>query len=432
MTRRSVLAAVPVAAAAITPGLDGSRSGVVGTTSMESTFDPSRHGFGFYNWRIREGPYPGTPPDAIDDGWRESFERAFDRRLSELPAGVVGALSRHAREGLLEAVRTDGYCYGMIFAAQRYFERPETIPADFGTASEITHPHAPLSGEATPVLEDLIDYQTAQYVDFHAWLGRYALFDASLIDYESQIPDLLAAVDAFGTAAITLFTESSVRSHQVLVYDYERSPGRLVLFAYNPNYTAATYEEYTYTVEVDTSGASPVPRPTEHAGYDQFVHNEYDRAIRTRRESAGAGPLADGNSLYERLFGTTLFVDADPAVRTIVVDPAGRRLDHTAGPEPLHYRYGAPEGTYTIVLRGREDAEYAVGIHAASQHRTFLDETVEGSLEAGETDRYEVHIDGSGATLETGVGATALLGALGTGYAYRTRGPSNRDHDNDV
>ncbi|MCL7417635.1 MAG: hypothetical protein M8354_07330 [Halalkalicoccus sp.] len=419
MTRRSVLAAVSVAATAITPGLGGSKTGRVGSTA-DRTFDPTRHGFGFYNWRVREGPYPGTLPDSVDDGWRESFENAFDRPISEFPDGFVEGLSRHAREGLLEAARTNGYCYGMVFAAQRYFERPETIPGGFEVASEIAHPNAPQSIEETPILDDLVEYQTAQYVDFHAWLGRYALLDASLIDYDAELADLLATVDAFGTAAITLFSEESVRSHQVLVYDYERHSDRIVLLAYNPNYTAETYAEFTYTVEIDTSGETPVPQPVEYgAGYDQFVHNEYDRSIRARRDPSG--PLRDGKSLSEHVFGTTLFVAADPAVETVVVGPTGRRLERTTGPEPLHYRYGVSDGTYRIALTGRDASEYALDVYAGTQYRSLLDERIEGTIAAGETERYAVTIEEGGATLEAGLGGAALLGAVGTGYAYRRR-----------
>nr|WP_303650275.1 hypothetical protein [Halalkalicoccus sp. NIPERK01] len=406
--------------------MGGSRTGTIGSTDAERAFDPTRHGFGFYNWRVSEGPYPGTRTETVDDGWREAFERAFDRPLSDLPEGFVEGLSRHAREGLLEAVRTNGYCYGMIFAAQRYFERPETIPADFETASGITHPNAPQSVEGTPILDDLVEYQTAQYTDPHAWLGRYALLDASLIDYDAQLADLLAAVDAFGTAAITLFSEQTARSHQVLVYDYERRPGRVVLRAYNPNYTAESYEEFTYTVEIDTRGPSPVPLPVEYGPrYDQFIHNEYDRMIRARRDPSG--PLADGGALYDRVFGTTLFVAADPAVGTSVVDPTGRRLEHTTGPEPLHYRYGASTGTYTIALTGQDGGEYALDVYAGSEHHEFLDETIEGSIAAGETERYEVTIDDGGAALATGVGGTAALGAIGASYAVRRGRASRRD-----
>lgn len=419
MTRRSVLAAASVAATAITPVLGGSTTGSVESTTSQGC-DPTRHGFGFHNWPVEEGPYPGTP-EGIEEGWREPFGRAFDRPLSELPAGLLERFAQHAREGLLEAVGTSGYCYGMIFAAQRYFERPGTIPAGFETASEIVHPNAPRAIEGTPVLDDIIEYHAAQYVDFYAWLGRYALFDASLIDYESQMTELLATLDTFGTAGITLFSATAARSHQVLVYDYERRPGLTTLFAYNPNYPAGIYEDFTATIEIDTSGEKPVPRPIEYGTtYDQFIHNEYSRAIRTRRDSSGPF-VTGGDSLFERLFGTTLFVRTTPSIETTVVDPIGRRLASTGGTEPLHYRYGATEGTYRIALTGRETDEYALDVYAGSQHRTFLDETIEGSIAPNETERYAVTIESEGASLETDLGGAALLGAIGTGYAYHVR-----------
>lgn len=53
LTRRSVLAAASAGAvASITPLVRGSdtNSGVHRTTPTTVTFDPARHGFGFFNW----------------------------------------------------------------------------------------------------------------------------------------------------------------------------------------------------------------------------------------------------------------------------------------------------------------------------------------------------------------------------------------------
>ncbi|WP_245998371.1 hypothetical protein [Halalkalicoccus subterraneus] len=421
MTRRSVLAAVSVAATAITPGLGGSRSGTVEPATAERSFDPTRHGFGFYNWRTQKGPYPETDGE-FEEGWRDSFVRVFDRPLDELPAGLLDRLEHHAREGLLEAARTNGYCYGLIFAAQRYFEAPETIPGGFETAAEITHPRAPLTTPETPVLDEIKEYHTSQYVDLDAWLGRYDLLDPTLIDYEAQLADLLAAVDAFGTAGITVFRTGTLRSHQLLVYDYDRRPGRTVLSAYNPNYTAEMYERFTYTFEIDTSGDDPVPQPIEYGiPYDQFVYNDRDREIRARRERSGR--FGRDGSLYDRLFGTTLFVSPGTELDALVVDPEGRPLSRTTGDDPLHYRYGAPEGTYTIALTGRAATRYTVDVYANSRHDAALDETIEGSIAGGETDRYRVRIDSGEAILEPGTTSAAALGVVG-GYAYHRRDSS--------
>lgn len=421
MTRRSVLAAVSVAATAITPALGGSKTGTVGSANADRPFDPTRHGFGFYNWRTQNGPYPGIDGngESVADGWQGPFEQAFDRPLSDLPSGLLDALSQHAREGLLEATRTNGYCYGMVFAAQRYFERPETIPVGFEAASEITHPNAPRAVRGTPVLDEILEYHTAQYLDFHAWLGRYALLGSSLIDYEAQLAELCSTLDAFGTAGITLFTNDSVRSHQVLVYDYERSRDRTTLYAYDPNYYAKLYDRFTYTVEVDTSGETPKPEPTEYGpSYDQFVHNEYDRIIGDRKGSSNS--FESDESLYDRLFGTTLFVSPGAGLDALVVDPEGRPLPNTDGHDPLHYRYGASEGTYTIALTGREEGDYAVDVYASSRGHEALDERIEGSIAAGETDRYEVALGSGEAVLESNAAGVAALGAVG-GYAYHQR-----------
>lgn len=420
-----MLAAVSVAAATVAPVLGGSKTGTLSPKKADHTFDPTCHGFGFYNWRVYESEYPESD-EAIEDDWRASFERAFDRPVTDLPEGLIGAISKHAREGLLEAVRTNGYCYGMVFAAQKYFEQPEKIPAEFKTASEVTHPNAPREREKSPVLDEIRKYHAAQYLDIYAWLGRCGLFDVSLIDYEQQLDDLCHAVDTFGTAGITVFTEGAVRSHQVLVYDYEQYVDRTVLLAYDPNYTAESYERFTYTIEIDTSAETPSPKPIEYGmAYDQFIHNEYDRTISDQR--GVAGPLTDDHSLFDELFDTTVFVTTSPTLETVVIGPSVQRLKRVTGSDVIHYRYGATNGTYTISFTGQRTAEYTVGVYVSIRYRTALDETLEGSIAAGETKQYELTIDHGRTALETGLSSAAVLGLVG-GYAYHQRSqPASRN-----
>jgi hypothetical protein len=416
-----MLAAVSMAtAAAVTPVLGGSKTGAFGSSDSDRTFDPTRHGFGFYNWRVQDGPYPEIERPAVETDWRDSFEAVFDRPIAELPDGFLDKLTHHARAGLLEAVRTNGYCYGLVFAAKKYFERPETIPGGFDTAGEIMDPNAPLDSEKTPILDEIIEYHAAQYLDFQAWLGRYGVFHPSAIDYETQLRDLTAAIDAFGTAGVTLISEESVRSHQVLLTGYDRHATGITFAGYDPNYTAETYHTFDYTIEVDTTGETPKPEPIEYGvRYEQFLHNEYDREILSRRNSAGS-VFDDSSRLYDGLFGTTLFVTTDRELDVVVVDPSGRRLERTIGDDTVCYRYGAVDGTYTITLTGQRSKEYALDIYASSAHHTILDETAEGSVSPGELLQYEVTIDRNRASLETGLGSAASLGVIG-GYAYHHR-----------
>ncbi|MFC7009285.1 hypothetical protein [Halalkalicoccus salilacus] len=247
LSRRSFLAAASAGAFASAVPLvhgSGTEDHAERTADESVEFDPARHGFGFRNWRVREGPYPGgdgDPEEEFLDRWDEPFRQAFDSSLDSMPGRLREALARHAREGLLETTRTNGYCYGMVFAAQQYFERPGTLPDEFANASEVVHPEAPLSTSETPVLDDVVDYHTAQYLDFYAWFGRYALTRPSWIDLGEELRGLTAAIDRYGTAGITLVSSTSVRSHQVLVYDYDRRRHGVDLAVYDPNYAAATY-----------------------------------------------------------------------------------------------------------------------------------------------------------------------------------------------
>lgn len=412
VTRRSVLAAASVGAfASITPVIRGSHTDSgVHRPGDATAFDPTRHGFGFYNWRIQQGPYPEPVAGNADaepgsasllDRWREPFERTFDRPLSSLPDRLLDAIGDHAREGLLELTQTDGYCYGMVFAAQRYFERPETIPGGFGSASEITHPNAPVSTAETPILDEIIEYHTAQYLDFYAWFGRYAMFQPAWIDYERQLQDLTSALDVYGTAGLTLVEAGSTRSHQVLVYDYDRRPDHTIFSVYDPNYPADAYEDGSPTIAVDTSGSEPVVEPIDlGSGYEQFIHNEYDRAIRARSEGRTRAPVTAAGTFEDHLFGGTLFVATDGPVRGTVIDPDGRPLDRTDGDRTVHYRYGAPTGTYILQVTGRRAGDYAIEAYAGSHRRDLLDETLETTVAAGETHRYGIRVGRGDGTLE--------------------------------
>lgn len=404
LSRRSFLAAASAGAVAAVPFVRGSSREREGEpAAVAGGFDPTRHGFGFHNWRIQRGPYPGVdgsdPETEFVERWHAPFRHAFDSPLGSMPGRLREALAGHAREGLLEATRTNGYCYGMVFAAQQYFERPETLPAGFEHAGEITHPEAPLSIPETPVLDDVVDYHTAQYLDFYAWFGRYALAEPEWIDYDEQLRELTAAIDRHGTAGVTLVSRTSVRSHQVLAYGYERRPGRVSIAVYDPNYVAATYDAWTPTIEVDISGREPTVAPIELGeGYDDFVHNQYDRRIRSGYGDRSPA-LTPRPGALERVLGRTLFVEVEGPVRTAVVDPDGGAVERTHGERTLHYRYGAVGGTYRLLVTGETGGEYAIDAYAGGHRGDLLEDAVRASIEAGETHRYDLAL-ASGGTLE--------------------------------
>lgn len=405
LSRRSFLAAASAGAfASAVPLVHGSGTEDHAERAADEAveFDPARHGFGFRNWRVREGPYPGGDGDTEEeflDRWDEPFRQAFDSSLDSMPGRLREALARHAREGLLETTRTNGYCYGMVFAAQQYFERPGTLPDEFANASEVVHPEAPLSASETPVLDDVVDYHTAQYLDFYAWFGRYALTRPSWIDLGEELRGLTAAIDRYGTAGITLVSSTSVRSHQVLVYDYDRRRDGVDLAVYDPNYAAATYESRKPTIRIDTSVAEPTVVPiglnAVYDRFDRFLHNEYDRRIR-----AGYGDrtssLTVAPEVLDRVLGRALFVDIGGPVRAVVTDPGGRRIDRTGGSRVLHYRYGASTGTYSLQAIGEGDGEYSIDAYAGGHRGDLFEETIEASIEAGETHRYELTMDDDG------------------------------------
>lgn len=277
LSRRSFLAAASAGAFASAVPLvheSGTEDHAERTADEAVEFDPARHGFGFRNWRVREGPYPGGDGDTEEeflDRWDEPFRQAFDSSLDSMPGRLREALARYAREGLLAV--------------------------------------------------------------------------------------------------------------------------------YDPNYAAATYESRKPTIRIDTSAAEPTVVPiglnAVYDRFDRFLHNEYDRRIR-----AGYGDrtssLTVAPEVLDRVLGRALFVDIGGPVRALVTDPGGRRIDRTGGSRVLHYRYGASTGTYSLQAIGEGDGEYSIDAYAGGHRGDLLEETIEASIEAGETHRYELTMDDDG------------------------------------
>lgn len=181
----------------------------------------------------------------------------------------------------------------------------------------------------------------------------------------------------------------------MLVYDYDRRRDGVDLAVYDPNYAAGAYGSRRPAIRIDTSSAEPTVVPIDlSAGYDRFdrlLHNDYDRRIRAgygdRAPSLTAAP-----EVLDRVLGRTLFVEIEGPVRTAIVDPGGGSVDRTRGEHPFHYRYGAPTGTYSLRAIGEADGEYSIDAYAGGHRGDLLEETIEASIEAGETHRYELPI----------------------------------------
>lgn len=380
----------------------------------DDSFRPAEHGFGFRNWSRRDRYFdpPTSSSLSVDDrlrtDWRDAAAAGLGLDTAALPAPVVEAMARQLRLAVAHQAGTNGHCYGMVLAAQQYFERPESIPVDRPVASEIEDPTVPFDDPSAPVYEEILQLQADQYLRFRAWLGRRAMVNRQWLDLSAILRDVESVVDSVGTAALMLF-DDTLFAHQVLAYDFERRDGGVTIPVYDPNATAERYAHGRSTIRVDADGDSPTMRP--YGPYTNLLFNRYDQIRRaTGRADAGpfdhlrVGPGALRRALFPLL---SVLVDTD-AVALTVVRPSGgtvhrvrgRQMDRTRGDHArVRSLYGAPPGTYRISVVGLESTDYELRVVAADRDGLLADATRADSLPAGEVDEYELELP------ETGTGA---------------------------
>lgn len=446
-TRRRLLTASLSLAAG---GLAGRSAGRRSVGRDPEGFDPAVHGFGFRNWSTRESAYPDHDHGAVDEDqarralgrrWREPVRAGAGVDVRDLPGALLDAVAKQIYVSVNQQSATNGHCYGMVFAAQQYYENPDSLRSGRETAADVTHPEES-AGDDSPVSREIDIYQFTQFLNVHAWLGRRAMVAPDWISYGAQLDRLASVVDEFGTAGITLFDSADRRAHQVLVYDYRREPDRTRLFVHDPNYPARRYEraDAPLAVDVDTAGDRPTVRRYNDR-YDGFVFNRRDRILAAQTASGPGSLLADDpGRLRDVAFRLALFLVDPPDVSLTVVGPDDRPLGRDTATymdrgrsayARMRYRYGFAPGTYRVRVVGRRATDYTLEALVADDEPR-LDAAASRSIRAGEVHRYAAAVpdDGTGSLERDSSGAPSWLAALGGagvgtgvagGYAYLRR-----------
>lgn len=468
VSRRGVLASISILSLPSVARTSAKReqSGAQTDDDTPRTFEPSTDAFGFRNWAGATSQQTGTGldldevpeetiRDALVDRWDEPLRQTVGLSVEALSEGLLTVISRQIHTTVNQLSGTNGHCYGMVFSAQRYFERPETIPLDRMRASDLEHPAEPVDDpEYNPVLDEIEHFHRTQFLDFYSWLGRRATVRPSWINYENQLRDVRAVLEGFGTAGITLVDQTTRNQHQVLVYDVRDRSDAVDLLVYDPNREAVRYAtQEPLSITVDTTGEATME---PYGRYDDFVYNRFDRIVRARAE-AELEPLerfeVTAEQVREAVFKPILVLVTSPAVSLSVVGPNGTRLERDRSPymdtsrsnyDDMRYRYGTAPGEYHIGVFGEDDTEYTLRAHAADPDGDRLARTVEGQIQAGETHRYLATIpDGGGeGTIERvddgGISpwiagaAGAGVGAIGAGaYLQYRGGKAEKSSDSD-
>lgn len=426
-TRRRFLRRVtslPLAATSLSAVSGRARASSGGRQSR--AFDPAVHGFGFRNWSTTDPIVPRHDHREVSErevrrtikrDWKDPLESVFDVSVSGLPSVLVNTIAEQVYVTANQMSATNGHCYGMVFTAQQYFERPDTLPFDVEAASDVRHPEAPTDrSDSGPVAEEVDLYQTSQALSLYSWFGRRNLINPAWIDYERQLTNLTAVVDELGSAGITLFDPETRLAHQVLVYDYERSPTGVFLSLYDPNFQARFYKRranrQAASLFVDTTGATPTVEPYKtgfrgpgyesFGGFSEFVYNRWDRVIRARSDP-DSHLASDVNraDLRANLLALTTFTVDSGDVTVAVSGPDGTPVSRIESnnmdrrqteSHAMRYRYGAPGGEYHVAITGQRPTDYTLKTTAADTSGELFASAVTTSIDSGQTHAYTVTV----------------------------------------
>lgn len=455
MNRRQVLSG-----AAATLGLTAFPGAAAGAPQhqLDETdgFDPTVNGYGFRNWTPSD-QYFEAPPDPtrarvtelVRTTWRAQARAAIGIQIERLAGPLVDAMATQLHLAVAQRAGSNGHCYGMVLTAQDYFERPDTIPVDRPTASDIEDPTVPVEEPSAPVYEAIVDTQASQFLKFRAWLGRRALLYPDWIDAEAVLADVRAVVESLGTAAVILF-DGSLYSHQVLAYGYEDDGDRVRIPIYDPNRPAVAYRGGPATLRFERGDAGLSMEP--YGRYTGLLFNRYDRIERATGRDL-ASPVdhltVDEATVRGELFPLTLvLVDAEAGVEAVdvaVVDPSGVPMDRVRGTymdrsrgdyDRMRSCYGAEPGVHRVDVFGNADTDYELRAVVADEDGVIVEATRSASIAAGAVHEYDLTVpaggdgslDRSGGPLPEsavvgGVAAAggAAAGALGYRAIHRRR-----------
>ena len=408
-TRRRVLGG---AVALSTAPWWASGATVAGQEADGDGFAPTRNAYGFRNWSPKDqyfeappDPSPAEVRERVRTGWRGRSKEVLGLDTGGLSRELIESIAAQLRQAVVQRAGTNGHCYGMVLTAQRYYERPDEIPVDRPTASDIEHPTVPIEEPSAPVYDEIVSSQADQYLRFRAWLGRRAMLYPEWIDTEAVLRDVRAVVETFGSAALVLF-DGSLYSHQVLAYGFDEGDAAATVSIYDPNRAAPTYRNGLTELQFDRAEGTPTMEP--YGQYTGVLFNRYDRIERaTERENASPlDHLTVGRSvLRASLFPHVLVMVDSAAVELSVVAPDGTTVDRIRGAhmdrsrgdfDRIRSLYGAAPGTYRVGVFGNESADYELTVTVADEDGPIVDETRSASIAAGELHEYDLEVPGDG------------------------------------
>jgi hypothetical protein len=370
-------------------------SGVV--TVTEPSFKFTRDAFQFRNWS-------GKEPDGATVDWDPNHDHIGTQKslfvtgfvsslkanilppipLTSVPDAVLREFAETAYDKFADGEFRDAHCFGMVFAAEQYYQSgvPDSIPAKATSASDIPQP----TGEYHPVEMDIDKYHQSQGRDASIWWrGNYVLKYGN-VDLDGQFSEIRDAIDNSGVAPVGLGGDGL---HQVLAYDYDNDNSNKQLTVYDPNEPPDRLDA-NITGETITFENSRI----------NYTAGFYDTAVYiTPPQPDPVGAIVGGvkaasdimvQAISEAVEGF-ISIFANSPVQIDVTAPDGTQLLHPDGPvngtppDEIVYLTGCSAGEYQITVEGTGSGSYTIESQGAVPNGGRINASQSGSISEGET-----------------------------------------------
>ncbi len=382
--------------------------------SGQNSFDPEVHGFGFPNWGGTDGCRTEVTPTTRSRSCNsETFSLPFDnpltlteardyvnRSYSSLAPAIREIQARLLYQFVARQTVTDGHCYGMVFAAQQYFQTPEALPAGADTASDAPRPTGPFES----IGRQIRAYHTSQGISGEVYQFLWGS-KLGVVDLHNSKQVLMKTLDQQPTVPVAL-DSSTAGAHQLLVYDYSQANDSTTFDVYDPNY-AADASTYDPAVKNEIKGRRQLRVDSQtaeltglYATYDTYA--PLDVALNTtlvegiltvNSLSELFAPLGNAIS-WELNSPASLTVDA-PDTAT-VIRGAGELVDQSRVADAATVIGAAPEEV-GVAVNGRGTGEYTLTTYGVEEGTAVVEDQATGRITPEETIQYQVQpANGSG------------------------------------
>lgn len=406
---------------ALDAGVEGSSEGSrvrLGTlghhhsfTNNTGGFDPAAHGFGFFNWAGDHGITVDGEPfeyrrETIDrDMVTNAITEDWSYEANEIVQSIV---SRVIYTYVSTQAATNGHCYGMIHAADEFFNNPERLPNSVDSASEIPKP----TNDYEEVGDLITQYQTSQIISTESvWIVNNALRNDD-VDTELSLDELMTEIDETNTAGVGLYHTNSEEGglHAVLAYDYERVGDRVIVYVYEPNVPAVNGEAVSENYESLQAAEEPLTKFEVNATTGEMIGEYETPAGLAYNRWAYSDPglslsvtesLAGSTESFFKQFTQGLFIGLNSPA-TIEIESPDETTVRTITTEDVDsveadyreagYVLNAPPAEYDITIVGTGSGGYTLELFGVQNSEVVTEELVTGTIAEDESHSVQLRM----------------------------------------